>query len=154
VCLSPVKSGGLCLLLNSHVLISVPLHGGGGGGKNPLRTLLTIAVIVAAVASGQGYLAAYGATVTTAGVTTYTAGSMAVSSLVAAGVMTAGSLLVNAIAPVKYGSSAVSAAQSYNDSDTYSIGASSNKEKPGGRFRSTSEYIKPILPLVRNPILN
>ncbi len=128
----PREKWGVVPSIDSHVLISVPLHGGGGGGKNPLRTLLTIAVIVAAVASQQYYLAAYGATVTTAGVTTYTAGSMAVSSLVAAGVMTAGMLLVNAIAPVKYGSSAVSAAQSYNDSDTYSIGASSNKEKPWG----------------------
>jgi len=110
VYLSPVKKWGVVPSIDSHVLISVPLHGGGGGGKNPLRTLLTIAVIVAAVASGQGYLAAYGATVTTAGVTTYTAGSMAVSSLVAAGVMTAGMLLVNAIAPVKFGSASSSSA--------------------------------------------
>jgi len=110
--------------VDSHVLISVPLHG--GDGKNPLRTLLTIAVIVAAVAlavpTGGASLWLAGAT----GLSAATAGT-----IIGMTVMTAGMLLVNAIAPIKYGSSAVSAAQSYNNSDTYSIGASSNKKTRG-----------------------
>ncbi|MDD5048438.1 MAG: hypothetical protein PHH09_05860 [Methanoregulaceae archaeon] len=98
---------------SSHVLISVPLHG--GDGKNPLRAILTIAVVVAATATGQ-YYATYGALA---------------SATAAAAVTTAGMLLVNAIAPIKL-SSTTSASQSYSDSDTYSIGASSNQENPWG----------------------
>jgi len=103
---------------------------------------LTIAVIVAAIAlaapTGGTSLWLVGAT----GWTAATAGAV-----IGMAVMTAGMLLVNAIAPIKYNaSSSAIAAKSYNDSDTYSIGASSNKEKPWGRFRSTSEYIKPIPP--------
>jgi len=114
--------------VDSHVLISVPLHGGGGGGKNPLRTILTIAVIAAAAYTGQWYLATYGTT-TAAGA--YTAGSIAMSAGMSAGVMTAGMYLVDAVAPIKY-SSSVGKRQTYEDSPTYSIGAKANRENPWG----------------------
>ncbi|MCK9341596.1 MAG: hypothetical protein M0P37_07625, partial [Synergistaceae bacterium] len=102
---------------SSHVLISVPLHG--GDGKNPLRTLLTIAVIVAATYFGGPVGTYIGFTGTTA------------TAVGSAAIMTAGMLLVNAIAPVRLASS-LSSRQSYSDSDTYSVGASSNQEKPWG----------------------
>ncbi|MDD5049442.1 MAG: host specificity factor TipJ family phage tail protein, partial [Methanoregulaceae archaeon] len=107
----------------SHVLIYAPLHGGGGGGKNPLRTVLTIAVIVAATYVSGGALAPYfGAS--------FAAGTMG-ASLAAAATLTAGMLLVNAVAPVKL-TGTVSANQNYEDSPTYSIGSNSNQENPWG----------------------
>ena len=106
--------------VDSHVLISVPLHGG-GGGKNPLRTLLTIAVIVAAVAFPMGLTAlptfagmTWGATVT----------------MYSVGIMTAGMLLVNAIAPVKFPEAP--SRLSYSDSPTYSLTEGRNDENPWG----------------------
>ena len=113
--------------VDSHVLISVPLHGGGGGGKNPLRTILTIAVVVAAIYIGNVYGGALAAQL---GVTSK-AGIAAVNAGVSMTAMTAGSLLVNAIAPIKY-SNSLAARQSYNDSPTYSIGANSNQANPWG----------------------
>ena len=108
--------------LDSHVLISLPLHGGGGGGgKNPLRTLLTIAVVVAAVAFPMGLTAlptfagmTWGATV----------------SMYSVGIMTAGMMLVNALAPIR--PLEIPGVQSYNDSPTYSLTGGSNRENPWG----------------------
>jgi len=111
--------------IDSHVLINIPLHGG-GGGKNPLRTLLTIVVVVAAIAAGQWYLATYGV-LTAAG--TYTTASLMGSYLVSAAVMTAGSYLVNAIAPVKL-EQIGGKSQKYEDSPTYSISTPTNAERP------------------------
>jgi hypothetical protein len=103
----------------SHILVYAPLHGGGGGGKNPLRTLLTIVVVVASIATQQYWA--------TAG---WIGGAYG-GAVAAAAVMTAGSLLVNAIAPIKY-SNSLAARHSYNDSPTYSIGANSNQANPWG----------------------
>ena len=81
----PREKWGVVPSVDSHVLISVPLHGGGGGGKDPLRTLLTIAVIVAAIAlaspTGGASLWLVGAT----GWTAATAGAV-----IGMAVMTAG----------------------------------------------------------------
>ena len=111
----------------SHILVYAPLHGGGGGGKNPLRTILTIVVVVAATVIGNVYGGALAAQL---GVTSK-AGIAAVQAGVSMAAMTAGSLLVNAIAPIKY-SNSLAARQSYNDSPTYSIGANSNQANPWG----------------------
>ena len=112
----------------SHILVYAPLHGGGGGGgKNPLRTILTIVVVVVATVVGNVYGGALAAQL---GVTSQ-AGIAAVQAGVSMAAMTAGSLLVNAIAPIKY-SNSLAARQSYNDSPTYSIGANSNQANPWG----------------------
>jgi len=105
---------------NDHVLISVPVMGG-NGEKNPLRTILTILVVVVAyvyggplgagVAKGLGWSEAIGSAV-----------GMAVVS-------TAGMLLVNAIAPIRY---SMDSKQSYKDSPTYSINGGSNSANPWG----------------------
>jgi len=112
----------------SHILVYAPLHGGGGGGgKNPLRTILTIVVVVVATVVGNVYGGALAAQL---GVTSQ-AGIAAVQAGVSMAAMTAGSLLVNAIAPIKY-SNSLAARHSYNDSPTYSIGANSNQANPWG----------------------
>lgn len=70
--------------------------GGGGGGKNILRTVLMLAVVAASFlvpALAPGLMATVGATL---GVSTAVA-----SSLVAAGISVVGTLLVNALVPVK-----------------------------------------------------
>ena len=74
------------------VSIRVVPSGGGGGGKNPLRTILMIAVLVGAAAISGGALAGV------FGAGTLLAGSTG-ATIVAAGVGLVGSLLVNAIAP-------------------------------------------------------
>jgi len=107
--------------VDSHILISIPLHG--GGGKDPFRTLLTIAVIAAATAFGGP---AGGALAAQMGITS-TAGITAVSAFATASIATAGMALVNAIAPIKLPELSV---DRYEDSPTYSIGASSNQERP------------------------
>lgn len=109
----------------SHVLVSVPVHG--GGGKDPLRTLLTIAVVFAATLSGQYYGAAIAAEM---GVTS-AAGVSTVTGLTSAAVMTAGGMLVNALAPIR-APELTGGAQSYADSPTYSLSGSRNAAQPFG----------------------
>jgi hypothetical protein len=94
-------AGRVTLSGDTVVFVQLPLGGGGGGGgSNPMQTILTVAVMAAAVVSGQWYLAAYGTTfMTAAGVTAYTTGSLIASGLVSAGVMIGGGLLVNQLAP-------------------------------------------------------
>ena len=100
----------------AHVMISVPMHG--GGGKNPFRIILMIAVMAAAFYVGAGLMAMGGF---------FEAGSMS-AMFAATGVMTAGSMLVNAIAPVRIDSQK----KSTEDSNTYSISGAQNKSNPWG----------------------
>lgn len=74
-------------------VVATPLGLGGGGGKNPFRTIAMIAVLVAAVA------APYAAVGLGAAVGTWGAGTLA-GSLLAAGVGLVGTLLVNALIPI------------------------------------------------------
>ena len=116
--------------VDSHVLISVPLHGG-GGGKNPLRTLLTIAVIVAAVVIPQTLPVMTGIT-SLAGGTISATGMAVAQGFVSSGIMTAGMMLTNAIAPIRFGITGPTTRQTYKDSPTYSIGANQNQENKWG----------------------
>lgn len=80
------------------VSIRIVPQGGGGGGKNPLRTILTIAVIAASFAFGAplaGFLGVPEAGLTIAGAT------ISASSIGGALITAIGGLLINAIAPVK-----------------------------------------------------
>ena len=106
---------------------------GGGGGSKALRGLLTVAVIALAVVSQQYYLATYGTTFTTAaGVTAYTAGSMAASAAVAAAVTGAGMLAINSLVPLRPASLSQGTASSAADSPTYSIEGVRNTLRPWG----------------------
>lgn len=84
---------------NALINIRMVPQGGGGGGKNPLRTLLTIAVFAVASWAAAAYAASLAAAVTGV-VGPATAFQMGIASaFIKAGVGAVGSLLVNAIAP-------------------------------------------------------
>lgn len=117
--------------VNAHILILAPVHG--GDGKNPLRTILSIVVvIVAAVATwyagGAGGWASAGA------LGLEGAAASAYGAAVGMAVMSAGMLLVNAIAPIRTPDSGFSSsgAQSYADSPTYSLSGAQNNANPFG----------------------
>jgi hypothetical protein len=69
----------------------IPANAGGGGGKNVLGMVLMVAVIVVAIVAQQYYAVALAGAL---GVSAATA-----SALIGAGVIVAGGLLINAIAP-------------------------------------------------------
>ncbi len=102
--------------VGANVVVSTSLYGGGGGGKNPLRSLLSIAVIAAASWAGP---AAFGA----AG---FFGKSRVGAALVSGGVMAGGMLLVNAIAPIRPPVLQTTAAASMAESPTYSISGGRN----------------------------
>lgn len=68
---------------------------GGGGKKNPLATILSIAVLIAAPALGAAYGAALGASIGLTGATAAAIGSAIITGVVSV----VGSMLINAIAP-------------------------------------------------------
>ena len=92
--------------------------GGGGGGKNPLRTVLALVVMVAAAYTGNyvGVQLGYG---------------MLAGAAATVAVGAVGSLLVNAIAPPPK-PAALAQAQSYTDSPSYSISGGRNVLVPYG----------------------
>ena len=97
----------------------MPQGGGGEGGKNPLRTLLTVAVIVASIYTG-GALAAAGY-----GLLTQAAASAAITI--------AGGLLINAIAPIRppsVGGAAAGRGQNAIESPSYFIDQARNAFRP------------------------
>ena len=64
---------------------------------------------------------------------TISATGMAVAQgFVSAGIMTAGMMLTNAIAPIRFGITGPTTRQTYKDSPTYSIGANQNQENKWG----------------------
>lgn len=93
---------------------------GGGGGKDPTRVILTIAVVATAAAISGGTLLPALQGVTFLGVPT--------SSLVAGGVYAAGMLAVNAIAPIRVDSEPESSQK--RDSPTLSIEGVRNRARP------------------------
>lgn len=99
---------------------------GGGGGKNPLRTVLSIAVVLAAPMLGPALGASLGisSSLTVAGVN--------VASAIGGGIISvAGSLLVNAIAPApKQKLSGLSSGSNRTDSPTLFIEGARNEKRP------------------------
>ena len=98
--------------------------GGGGGGKNPMRIVLTIAVMVAAIYLGPMAAVAMG----------YTAAGSA-AAMATAGIALAGSMLINTVIPapkpsmpsLNWGGSGSAPAPS----PTYSIQAQGNQGRLG-----------------------
>lgn len=112
--------GEVCPRSGDMISVRATVHG--GGGSNPLRIVLMIAVLVAAVYLGPlvGNMALGGANLgVSVGVQT------AVGTAIVA---TAGNLLVNAIAPLPRPK--LASLQSQQDSPTYSISGGSNRLRP------------------------
>lgn len=110
---------------SSIVTIRVVAQGGGGGSKNPLRTILTIAVMVAATVVTGGAAAglfASGSFFTTA----------AGAAILGAGVAAVGMLAVNAIAPVRPPSMDSRSGTTKRDSPTLTIEGARNNARPFG----------------------
>ena len=96
---------------------------GGGGGKSPLNTVLSIALVAVAI------MAPYTSPAIAAGMGAGTIGG----TLLSAGIMIGGSLLINAIAPIqqpKLGS--LSGSSNAASSPTYSITGVANRANPFG----------------------
>ena len=129
------------LVAGDVLTINAMPAGGGGGSKNPLRTILTVVVAVVAAYTGQWWAASlakagYGAAVVglAQGVATAVVGAV-------------GMLAVNAIAPPITASIASATQYSYKDSPTYGIGATTNQISPYGpvpillgKYRITPPY--------------
>jgi len=115
------------------VICPVPLGGGGGGGaKSILRVVAMIAIAVYAPALAAGMGEAFGATVIAGGVETIaltTLGSFAV-----AGITIAGSMLVNALLPIKPAQKDTSASGGSDDlsnSASYGVDGAKNSATEG-----------------------
>ncbi len=109
-----------------HVLLYIPLHGGGGGGggKNPLRTILSLVVMVVAIVAT--IVAPYGAPAWWTGALGLSASSFGVA--VGAVISVAGSLLINALFPIR----TPSLGGDSTTSPSYSISGARNNLIPWG----------------------
>ena len=101
-------------------IVSLPL-GGGGGGSNPVRVVLTVAVIVASVYTGGAVGAAFGA---------------GWGAAAAAGVSISGGILVNTLVPTPKPTLNGMTSSSYTQSPTYSLQAQGNSARLVTRYRS------------------
>lgn len=105
-------------LLSSQDVVSfvaLPL-GGGGGGSNPIKAVLTVALIVATVYTGGAVGAAYGAVW---------------GGVAAAGVSMAGGILVNTFIPTPKPALNGMTSSAYTQSPTYSLQAQGNEARLG-----------------------
>ena len=111
--------------------------GGGGGGKNPLRTILTVIVAVAAVAVSAmvgGWALGVGAlTKVVAGQTVLNAAGTALVALSGLAVSTIGMVLVNAIAPIKAPTLGGLGSATRDESQVYGLSAGQNPINQWGR---------------------
>ena len=106
--------------VDQHVCVFHALHNG-GGGMDLTRTLLMVAVVIASIATGQAYGAAFAAQI---GASTVTG-----AAIIQTAAMTAGMMLVNAIAPIRVESS--TSVRKKEDA-TYGITGGSNSANPFG----------------------
>lgn len=114
-------------------------EGGGGGGKNPMRSLLTVVVavvaIVASVYAPQFAPQAWGALATTtiggATTTVVTNTGLVIAGIAGLAVSTIGMVLVNAIAPIKAPST--KGISSGSESQVYGLSAGQNAVNQWGR---------------------
>ena len=107
-----------CPKSSDHLAFMCLPQGGGGGGSNPIKVVLSVAVMVAAYYTGGIVAGAYGAFAGAAAATAISVG---------------GSMLVNAVIPSPYSSLTSSySASSLESSPTYSLNAQGNQAKLGG----------------------
>jgi len=112
-----------------HVVTAriVPYLRGGGGKKSPLRTILTIAIIAASFFLGPGL----GAQLLGINLATASASSIALASAVGGAIISiAGSLLINAIAPIKAPSLPALAGSDPRESPSLFLAGSANRARP------------------------
>lgn len=109
----------LVVIAKDTVVSFIALPQGGGGGGKILRTVLTIAVMVAAPYAGAALAGMLGVT------------SAIGTSLLTAGIALAGSALVNALIPPPMPSSAISNYNATSPSPTYSLQAQGNQARLG-----------------------
>ena len=95
--------------------VALPL-GGGGGGSNPIKAVLTVALIVATVYTGGAVGAAYGAVW---------------GGVAAAGVSMAGGILINTFVPTPKPALNGMTSSAYTQSPTYSLQAQGNEARLG-----------------------
>ena len=125
----------------------VPHGGGGGGGKNPLRTVLTIAVIAASFYFGPIVGGMIGGISSTAANTTMVFGSLSYAALGGAIVAVAGTLLVNAIAPIRPAKMGELTGTAQRDSPTLFIEGARNTARPFGAVPVVLGVHKHVPPL-------
>ncbi|MBI1326998.1 MAG: phage tail protein [Alphaproteobacteria bacterium] len=113
------KDWALVVITKDTVVSFIALPQGGGGGGKILRTVLTIAVMVAAPYAGAALAGTLGVT------------SAIGTSLLTAGIALAGSALVNALIPPPMPSSAISNYNATSPSPTYSLQAQGNQARLG-----------------------
>lgn len=115
----------------------LPAGGGGGGGKNPLRTILTVIVAVAAVAVsamvGGWALGVSALTKMTATGVSLNAAGTALVAMSGLAVSTIGMVLVNAIAPIKAPTLGGLGSATRDESQVYSLSAGQNPINQWGR---------------------
>lgn len=114
--------------VNASVIVNVSVHGG-GGGKNPLATVLSLAVIVAAPYLGSALAPSLVGAVTglpIAGGSIVTAVGGVLGGVIGA----AGLFAVSMIFPTRPPSLPSLNRQNYSDSPTYSISGSQNELRP------------------------
>ena len=104
--------------MTDHLAFLCLPQGGGGGGSNPLKVVLSVAVMVAAYYTGGIAAGAYGAFAGAAAATAVSVG---------------GSMLINAVIPSPSSSLSSSySSSSLETSPTYSLNAQGNQAKLGG----------------------
>ena len=110
---------------DDHVLVYVPVHGGGGGGsKDPMRMLLSLAVVAVSIAAPWGIAALTGGNLLTfAGM-----GVAATKAMYSGIALTSGLFLLDAFCPV----SLPSVSQPDTASPSYSIAGARNQMSPFG----------------------
>lgn len=115
----------------------LPAGGGGGGGKNPLRTILTVIVAVAAVAVsamvGEWALGVSALTKMTATGLSLNAAGTALVAMSGLAVSTIGMVLVNAIAPIKAPTLGGLGSTTRDESQVYGLSAGQNAVNQWGR---------------------
>lgn len=109
------------------VFIYPKIHGGGGGGKNPLATIAMIAVAAAAIwITGGGMAGIVVGALKKGAVGWFAAGSMS-AGLLGTGIMLGGSLLIGALFP---NAMSISQPPSYEDEKVHAIQSTQNSLRP------------------------